>query len=156
VHGNDVTTLWTKAFFNETELEEYAIEFSKSNMIVESKDWANMKIENGMDGGRDPGFVGHSPSAEQRAQISKRMQENNPMHNPEAKKKHSETMKSDALKKNRSRSKQGNTNTKGRTWFNNGEISKMLFSPPDGTWTKGRLNPHWNTNRKKNGKVNTN
>lgn len=148
VHGNDVTTVWVQAFFDRKKLEEYALRFSKDNMIVESTEWANMKVENGLDGGRDAGFIGHKWNDEERAQISERMSRNNPMYDPKVRQKHSETMKSDLLKQRRSISKKGNTNTKGKTWFNNGEITKMFVSPPDDSWKPGRLNPHWNNNRK--------
>lgn len=53
-HGNDVTTE-IYAQFEETDpkLEECALKFSEDNNIVESKEWANMKPENGLDGGSD-------------------------------------------------------------------------------------------------------
>jgi len=49
-HGNNVTTIWYKLFTSREELVEYAIHFSTSNQIVESKEWANLRIENGLDG----------------------------------------------------------------------------------------------------------
>jgi predicted metal-binding transcription factor (methanogenesis marker protein 9) len=33
----------------------------------------------------------------------------------------------------------GNTNVRGKTWWNNGEKSTLAFNPPDSTWGKGRL-----------------
>lgn len=53
VHGYDVTTELLndgKPYENENEFKTAAIEFSLKNNIVESKDWANLKIESG-DGG---------------------------------------------------------------------------------------------------------
>jgi len=50
-HGEDVSTIWYKLFENMQELIEYAITFSKENNIVESTEWANLKIEDGADGG---------------------------------------------------------------------------------------------------------
>lgn len=49
-HGNDVTT---EIFgtFNLDNIEQAAIKFSKENNIVNSDDWANLKEENGLDGG---------------------------------------------------------------------------------------------------------
>ena len=52
VHGaRDVTTLWYCLFTERDELVKFATLFSVSNNIVESVDWANLKPENGLDGG---------------------------------------------------------------------------------------------------------
>jgi hypothetical protein len=50
-HGNDVTTGWHQYFSDKQELTNYAIKFSIDNNIVESKEWANIKIEDGLMGG---------------------------------------------------------------------------------------------------------
>jgi hypothetical protein len=50
-HGNDVTTEIIGFFTNREECVKVAIEFSESNRIVESKEWSNMRPENGLDGG---------------------------------------------------------------------------------------------------------
>lgn len=50
-HGYAVTTTWCQLFDNEQSLIEYALNFSKSNNIVESKEWANLMLENGKTGG---------------------------------------------------------------------------------------------------------
>ena len=55
-HGEHVETLWYKLFTNEKELIDYALNFSKENDIVNSKEWANLKEENGLDGGFDKGW----------------------------------------------------------------------------------------------------
>lgn len=75
---------------------------------------------------------------------------NNPMHNEEIRKKHKEKMNSEKIKSERSERQKGNTYAKGRTWYNNGIISKMFKDDPDKLegWVKGRLNPHWNYNRR--------
>jgi hypothetical protein len=66
-HGIEhVITLWHQLFTNEQELMEYAIKFSNDNNIVESKDWANLKEENGLDGGMEKGWW----SEEQKKHIS--------------------------------------------------------------------------------------
>jgi hypothetical protein len=52
-HGEFVETIWYKLFTDEKSLIEYALNFSKENNIVESKEWANLKNENGLDGGFD-------------------------------------------------------------------------------------------------------
>lgn len=51
LHGNDIQTEWAMLFNDKTELTEFALKFSNDNNIVESKDWANLKPENGLDGG---------------------------------------------------------------------------------------------------------
>ena len=50
LHGNDVTTVWCKLFTDKNELTKYAIDFSVTNKIVESKEWANLIDETGLDG----------------------------------------------------------------------------------------------------------
>jgi len=62
-HGADIVTSWCKLFTDIDELVNYAINFSIENRIVESPDWANLIIENGLDGGG-------SPSIETRKKIS--------------------------------------------------------------------------------------
>lgn len=52
-HGQNIKTLWYQLFTDKEELIEYAKKFSKDNMIVESDDWANLKEEDGLDGGSD-------------------------------------------------------------------------------------------------------
>jgi hypothetical protein len=59
-HGKDCTTLWCHLYDNKEELIEEALSFSKSHNIVESAEWANLKLENGIDGGGLP--VGHTLS----------------------------------------------------------------------------------------------
>jgi hypothetical protein len=49
-HGNDVSTVWAQLFTSQEELTEYAVQFSKENQIVESREWANLRDENGLDG----------------------------------------------------------------------------------------------------------
>jgi hypothetical protein len=66
-HGNNVDTELL-GFFNEEEVESVALKFSKDNNIVESKEWANLIEENGLDGGAT--FTGKPLSAETRAKLS--------------------------------------------------------------------------------------
>lgn len=49
-----VKTIWYKLFLDIDELVLYALNFSENNNIVESEKWANLKIENGLDGGNCP------------------------------------------------------------------------------------------------------
>lgn len=50
MHGDNISTIWTKTFDDKQLLTEFALKFSKENNIVESDDWANLKPENGLDG----------------------------------------------------------------------------------------------------------
>ena len=56
IHGDDVTTVWCQLFDTKESLVNYALAFSSENNIVESKDWANLKPENGLDG-NPPGII---------------------------------------------------------------------------------------------------
>ena len=49
-HGNNITTVWTELFTDKQTLTEYALQFSNQHNIVESKEWANLINENGIDG----------------------------------------------------------------------------------------------------------
>lgn len=51
-HGKDhIITLWVSDLYYDTSIIEHALHFSKENDIVNSKEWANMILENGVDGG---------------------------------------------------------------------------------------------------------
>lgn len=50
-HGYNVTTEILGYFTDQDECVKFATEFSITNNIVESKEWANERIENGIDGG---------------------------------------------------------------------------------------------------------
>ena len=50
-HGNDVSTVWTKAFTDIRELNKYALEYSRKHNIVESSNYTNLKEEDGLMGG---------------------------------------------------------------------------------------------------------
>jgi hypothetical protein len=50
-HGKEhVVNLWYCLFYNQEECMQFALQFSNTNNIVESKDWLNLKSENGLDG----------------------------------------------------------------------------------------------------------
>ena len=55
-HGYDVTTELV-GVFNTDDVRDYAVKFSIDNNIVESKEWANLEIETGLDG-RGPVYSG--------------------------------------------------------------------------------------------------
>ena len=63
--------LWSSDWYYDTSITRFALKFSRINKIVESKKWANMKDENGLDGG-DVGFLPGSEASKKRGkQISK-------------------------------------------------------------------------------------
>jgi hypothetical protein len=52
VHGKEhIVTLWVSEPYTDTSIAEFALKFSAENDIVNSKKWANMMPENGLDGG---------------------------------------------------------------------------------------------------------
>ena len=53
-HGFDIETVQVWEFTNLAECSKFATEFSQKNYVVESNDWANLRIENGLDGGFTP------------------------------------------------------------------------------------------------------
>lgn len=55
VHGDNITTEIIKECYSVEELKEWGTYYSILWDIVESKEWANLTIEDGS-GGRDPGF----------------------------------------------------------------------------------------------------
>jgi hypothetical protein len=62
-HGIDVETVQVWEFTEQTKCTEFALKFSIENNIVESRTWANLKIEDGKDGG-DPGPLGRKKMSE--------------------------------------------------------------------------------------------
>lgn len=60
-HGKFIKTLSVWSFEDIDECERFALQFSKDNNIVESKEWANLREENGKDGTTigSPGMKGH-------------------------------------------------------------------------------------------------
>ena len=53
-HGNDVSTIYAQLFEDRDELVTFALKFSVDNNIVESKEWANLIVENGLTGNGKP------------------------------------------------------------------------------------------------------
>jgi len=50
-HGDDVKTVWKQLFHSKQEIVEFAINYSIENDIVNSAEYANLMIENGINGG---------------------------------------------------------------------------------------------------------
>lgn len=53
-HGKDVVTVQVWEFSDLDECSKFATEFSIKHNIVESRNWANLRVENGLDGGHTP------------------------------------------------------------------------------------------------------
>lgn len=67
-----VKTIWYCLFTEKDECEKFALTFSEQQNIVESKEWANFKPENGLDGGQPKGFgIGRKQSQETKDLIRK-------------------------------------------------------------------------------------
>lgn len=70
IHGNDVSTTVLGYYIDATECSQQALKFSSENQIVESKEWANLIDENGLDGG-NTGRTNYKPhTAESRQKMS--------------------------------------------------------------------------------------
>lgn len=66
-HNAKSIHVWDSNWFYDTSIVDYALNLSEELNIVESKEWANMKPENGLDGGWD-----HLPDNIQEITASKR------------------------------------------------------------------------------------
>lgn len=68
----NIKTIWVSEWFTDPySLQEFALNFSKSNCIVESSEWANLSAENGLSGGH---FNLAAKTEEERRQIYKKVQ----------------------------------------------------------------------------------
>jgi hypothetical protein len=67
-HGKEhIKTLWVSEPYTDTSIVEVALKFSAENDIVNSKKWANLMPENGLDGGSEKGrkHKPHKPCSEE-------------------------------------------------------------------------------------------
>lgn len=69
VYGNNVSTLWHQLYTTKEQIQEDAVSFSVSHNIVESPNWANLMIEDGINGSVKGQKRGPA-SAERRLKIS--------------------------------------------------------------------------------------
>ena len=69
-HDWDITTTWVHAYEDIALCEQEALFFSEVYDIVESSDWANLKPENGCDGGSVKGRILGPQSVEHSSKIS--------------------------------------------------------------------------------------
>lgn len=69
-HNAKAIHVWNSDWFYDKSIVEYALDLSKKLNIVESKDWANDKPENGLDGGWDhlPGIQAITAEKRRRSQ----------------------------------------------------------------------------------------
>ena len=79
-HGKEhVITLWvSEPYTDSITISEFALAFSRDNNIVESELWANMKPENGLDGG----ITVTGPTGKQRNPSGPTGKQQNPSNNP--------------------------------------------------------------------------
>lgn len=70
IHGNNISTKIIGKYDDYDKCSDDAIKFSIENNIIESKEWANLIIENGKDGAPF-GHIGHKFTAKQIKKISK-------------------------------------------------------------------------------------
>jgi hypothetical protein len=69
-HGKEhVITLWISDLYTDTSIVDVALHFSIENEIVNSKEWANLILENGLDGA-PAGHDGHIFSEKEKEKIS--------------------------------------------------------------------------------------
>jgi hypothetical protein len=120
-------------------------EWLKNNPFDEEEAKRNSIVGN-------PGMLGLKHTEDTKKLISEKIKgtkvgEDNPMKRDWVKEKHKQSQNRESTRLLRSKNKTGNTNVRGKSWFNNGEITKMLFEPLDDSWKPGRLNPHWNHKR---------
>ena len=114
-HSHDIETLNVWEFDNKDECEKFATEFSRVHKITESSDWANLKDENGKDGGFS-GYRWYSNGIEDRL-----------------------CLKSPGKGWNLGRLNQRPI-TKGYRWYNNGKINISSANKPEGNeWQEGML-----------------
>lgn len=71
-HGKEyIKTLEIYGFDDYESCSEFALKFSTENNIVYSDDWANLKLENGLDGGSDKGRTFSEAYKRQRSEAYK-------------------------------------------------------------------------------------
>jgi hypothetical protein len=142
VHGKEhIVTLWVSEPYTDTSIAEFALKFSAENDIVNSKKWANMMPENGLDGGSvkhtdetkskmSEAKKGKSFSEEHKANIS--AAKKGKMHTDETKSKMSEAKQqmSDETKSKMSEAKKGKMHT---------EESKVKMRKPKSDEHKAKI-----------------
>ena len=100
-HGKEhIVTLWVSDLYYDTSIIDVALKFSMDNDIVNSKEWANLIPENGLDGGSKTGKTGKPHTEETKAKMKGRLSPNKgKLHTDEAKAKMSVAQKGKVLSK---------------------------------------------------------
>ena len=117
--------------------KDFALKFSEENNIVESKDWANLKVENGLDG-NPKGFKFQEVSLIKMRNTTQSEEHRNKM------KIINEQQFLDPIKKKNHFNSCNNFNKRKTIWINNGMINKRIH-PNDIdsfnllVWKRGRL-----------------
>lgn len=84
----NIKTLWVSEWFTDPcSLQEFALNFSRDNHIVESNEWANLSAENGLSGGH---FNLAAKSDDERKQIYKKVRQTFQNKTPEEKQQRSD------------------------------------------------------------------
>lgn len=148
-HGKEIETIQVWKFYNVEECKNFAIEFSIKNSIVESSDWANLAIENGIDG-QVLGYK-YGPRSDETKKLikesiiksnssrSKKLKgKNNPMYGKEV---------TSITKKKLSESH------KNKVWWTNGIDCKMSIICPSEGYVRGRLDKSHKNNLPQNSKL---
>ena len=143
IHGKKhIKTLEVWGFDNQESCTQFAIRFSQDNDIVESKEWANIRIENGKDGGGNNtgeknSFYGKTHSDEFKQKQSIRMK--NRIVSDETKEK---LKLSHIGRPKRKMPERFSVSIRkshiGRKWWNNGIEEKFQKEPPSPDYVLGR------------------
>jgi len=151
-HNVDPIHLWNSDWYHDTTISRFALKFSHINKIVESDDWANLKPENGLDGGFDhlnDGSEKHSERARKGA-LSANKNGANILGGIKIKKmyptgtffdkKHDEETCKKISEKTKLNGGEKLAHWKGYFWINNGSHQKRIKDDPipEG-WVKGGL-----------------
>lgn len=137
-HGYDFTTIWCQQFFDEQSINEFALLFSKVNNIVESNEWANLIVEDGISGGGVKGRnLGRKATSETRRKMSENHNPNRKPHSDETKKRMSAAAKgrrfSDSTRAKMSEARRN------KKWWTNGKSETLSEQCPGPDWVNGRF-----------------
>lgn len=73
-HNVEPIHLWNSYWYYDTSITRFALKFSRMNKIVESNEWANLKEEDGIDGGWD--YVNSSKEIAQKRSMNMKGEKN--------------------------------------------------------------------------------
>jgi len=139
-HGYDVTTTIYGTYYDKLECQIAAMAFSEENNIVESNEWANLRIEN-LDGGDTSHTDGYKKSLHKIGEAARKHKWwNDGVTQAFSEMPPSENHVRGRLHFNNSGAKLGGAAQKGKIWVNNSIEECMVYTDaiPNG-FTKGRL-----------------